>query len=73
MHQSRTLYGGLDVHTESLAVASVAKEDPAEVVRSAPLAPANVPSIIRPAAPVQKNLASLSMKLALAGTGSPAL
>jgi transposase len=32
MHQSSTLYIGLDVHQESLAVAYVAKEDPAAVV-----------------------------------------
>src|SRR5262249_20439058 len=32
MHQSRTLYIGLDVHKESIAVAYVAKEDHAEVI-----------------------------------------
>jgi hypothetical protein len=32
MHQSRTLYIGLDVHTESIAVAYVAQEHHAEVV-----------------------------------------
>ena len=32
MPQSRTLYIGLDVHNESMAVAYVAKEDHAEVV-----------------------------------------
>src|SRR5262249_16319522 len=32
LHQSSTLYIGLDVHKESLAVAYVAKEDHAEVV-----------------------------------------
>ncbi len=32
MHQSTTLYIGLDVHKESIAVAYVAKEDHAEVV-----------------------------------------
>ena len=32
MHQSSTLYVGLDVHKESLAVASVAKAHHAEVV-----------------------------------------
>ena len=32
MHQSRTLYIGLDVHQESIAVAYVAKEDHAEVI-----------------------------------------
>ena len=32
MHQSNTLYVGMDVHQESMAVASVANEDGAEVV-----------------------------------------
>jgi transposase len=32
MHQSRTLYGGLDVHKDSIAVAYVAKEHAAEVI-----------------------------------------
>ena len=32
MHQSSTLYIGLDVHKESIAVAYVAKEDHAEVI-----------------------------------------
>jgi transposase len=32
MHQSNTLYVGLDVHKESIAVASIAKEPHAEVV-----------------------------------------
>ena len=32
MHQSRTLYIGLDVHKESIAVAYVAQEHHAEVV-----------------------------------------
>jgi transposase len=32
MKQSRTLYVGMDVHTESIAVASVAQEHGAEVL-----------------------------------------
>jgi hypothetical protein len=32
MHQSSTLYVGMDVHTESVAVASVAKDHDAEVI-----------------------------------------
>jgi hypothetical protein len=32
MHQSRTLYVSMDVHKESIAVASVAKEHDAEVI-----------------------------------------
>ena len=32
MHQSRTLYVGLDVHQESMAVAYVAKAHDAEVI-----------------------------------------
>jgi hypothetical protein len=32
MHQSNTLYGGMDVHKESIAVAYVANEYGAEVV-----------------------------------------
>ena len=32
MPQSRTLYGGMDVHKESIAVAYVAQEHGAEVV-----------------------------------------
>ena len=32
MHQSRTLYVGRDVHKESIAVASVAKDHGAEVI-----------------------------------------
>jgi transposase len=32
MHQSSTLYVGMDVHKESIAVASVAKDHGAEVI-----------------------------------------
>ena len=32
MHQSRTLYVGMDVHKESIAVAYVAKDHDAEVI-----------------------------------------
>ena len=32
MHQSRTLYVGMDVHKESIAVASVAKDHDAAVI-----------------------------------------
>ena len=59
MHQSSTLYVGLDVHKESIAVAYVAKAHHAEVV-SLSCSP-------------KVRISSLSMKPALAGIGSIAI
>jgi hypothetical protein len=42
MHQSSTLYVGMEVHTESIAVAYVAKDHDAEVIPWGPLAPGRV-------------------------------
>ena len=46
MSQSRTLYVGMDVHKETIAVAYVAKDHDAEVVPSELLALGSVTSTI---------------------------
>ena len=74
MHQSSTLYVGLDVHKESIAVAYVAKAHHAEVVSLGTLGPANVISINSSVSCSPKvRISSLSMKPALAGIGSIAI
>ena len=73
MPQSRTLSMGMDVHTDALAVASVAQALHAEVSSPVPLARAKaiVTSFSETCRP-QANLSCWSMKRVRAGMGSPA-
>jgi hypothetical protein len=71
MHQSNTLYVGMDVHKESIAVAYVAHEYGAEVVLSGPSAPASVTSTgLSGSCTRRANTWSLSMKRDSVRTGS---
>jgi len=58
MHQSSTLYVGMDVHKESIAVASVAQDHGAEVVSLGPIGtrPCDIDKLIRPLQSKSKQL-----------------
>jgi len=74
MHQSRTLYVGMDVHKDSTAVAYAAKTPPA---RSSSLAPLGVDHAISSnssgSCSRKGSIRSLSTKPALVGIGSIAI
>jgi transposase len=74
MHQSSTLYVGLDVHKESIAVAYVAKAHHAEVVSLGNIGTrqCDIDKLIRQLQS-KGRISSLSMKPALAGIGSSAI
>jgi hypothetical protein len=71
MHQSSTLYIGMDVPKDSIAVADVAQEHGAEVTSLGTTAPGR-PTLINSSAGgnPQPNTSSLSMKRVSVGTGS---
>jgi hypothetical protein len=74
MHQSRTLYVGLDVHKESIAVAYVAPAPHAEVGSLGTSVHASARSINVSAGSTPKALIlSLAMKRGRVAIGSPAL
>jgi hypothetical protein len=74
MHQSRTLYLGLDVHPEAIAVASGANAHAARSLPWTPSAPSKPTSTSACARGTsQPNTWSLSMKRDHAGPGSIAL
>ena len=71
MHQSSTLYVGLDVHKETIAVAYVAKAHDAEVVYLGTIGTrqCDLDTLIRKLKP-KANISSLSTKRAPAAIGS---
>ena len=75
MHQSSTLYVGLDVHKESIAVAYVAQEHHAEVVSLGNIGTrqCDIDQLIRQTARPKAHTSSLSMKPARVATGSTAI
>ena len=74
MPQSSTLYVGLDVHKESIAVAYVAQDHDAEVVSLGTIGTrqADIDHLTRKLQSTART-SSLSMKPARAGTGSSAI
>jgi transposase len=74
MSQSRTLYVGLDVHKDSIAVASVAKEHGAAVVYLGTLGtrPCDIDTLIRHR-PSQAKPPILVYEAGPCGSGSPAI
>jgi transposase len=62
MHHSRTRYVGLDVHKDSIAVASVAKEPDAEVIYLGPIGtrPCDIEQLVRKLQATAKHLVFVS-------------